>query len=111
MIKRQIGKIQEVNFGHCGYQDCCIGIYFSLGSEKDSWGVSDSWGDWYLERSDSAKWTENGRLKRLGKTCMDIAKLLEDAKVTNITDLIGVPVEVTFDSNCLKSWRILTEVI
>ena len=111
MTEKKIGKIQSVKFGHCGYQDSCIGIDFSFGSDKDCWGVCQNWGDWCFERSEHAKWTEESRIKNLGEMCMKIAKLLEEAKVDDIAELKGVPVEVTFAGNVIKSWRILTEVI
>ena len=37
--------------------------------------------------------------------------LLNEAKVDDIKNLKGVPVEATFDGTLLKSWRILTEVL
>jgi hypothetical protein len=37
--------------------------------------------------------------------------IMKDANVSRMQDLVGKPVEVVFDSNSLKSWRILTEVI
>ena len=40
-----------------------------------------------------------------------ISKLLQIAKVKEIIKLKGKPVEIEFESNTLKSWRILTEVL
>jgi hypothetical protein len=40
-----------------------------------------------------------------------VSKLLKDAKVSSVDELKGKPVEVTFDGNMLKEWRILTEVL
>ena len=110
-LRKEIGKIQSVKFGKGGYQDACIGISFELGSDKNGWGVGDFNGDWALERSKDAEWTEEIRIKNLGKMCMYINQLLEDAKVDDINELKGKPVEVTFDGNLLKEWRLLTEVI
>lgn len=112
--KKQIGKIESVSFGNCGYQNAMIGISFTFGSEVNKWGCGDCWGNWSLERLDGAQWTEAERIKSLGLIVMKIAKLLEEAKVDEIADLKGKPVEVTFDGitgNNLKSWRILTEVL
>ena len=111
MTEKKIGKISEITFGHCGYQDACIGVSFILESEQDHWGVGDSWGDWSFKRSETAKWTEEERLKHLGQVCLDIAKLLEQAKVDTLDKLKGKPVEVTFEGNILKSWRLLTEAL
>jgi hypothetical protein len=40
-----------------------------------------------------------------------VSKLLKEAKVDSVDKLKGKPVEVTFEGNTLKSWRILTEVL
>jgi hypothetical protein len=40
-----------------------------------------------------------------------VSKLLKEAKVNSVDKLKGIPVEVTFDGNILKDWRILTEVL
>ena len=111
MNEKKIGKIKKVSFGLGGYQDAQIGVSFSLGSDKESWGVCDFWGQWATECTDSCKWTEADRETELGKTCMKILKLLEQAKVYDLQQLQGVPVEVEFEDTRLKSWRILEEVI
>ena len=38
-------------------------------------------------------------------------KLLSEAKKSDVTELKGIPVEITFDENMLKEWRILKEVL
>jgi hypothetical protein len=40
-----------------------------------------------------------------------LSKLLKEAKVSSVYKLKGIPVEVTFDGNMLKEWRILKEVL
>jgi len=42
---------------------------------------------------------------------IDMENLKKDAKVNSIDKLKGIPVEVTFEDNMLKEWRILTEVL
>ena len=42
---------------------------------------------------------------------MRISALLGDAKKTEVSRLAGVPVEVEFNGNVLKSWRVLKEVL
>jgi len=108
-MRTEIGKIKNVNFGHGGYQDVMIGITFDLGS--DGWGVTDFWGEWSTEVTEYTKWTDESRITKLGETVMRISQLLKDAKVDKVNDLNGIPIEVSFDGNILKSWRILTEVI
>ena len=111
MITKKIGKIQKAECGHGGYQDAMIGFSFDLGSDKDGWGVGDFWGYWSIERSESTKWTENDRIKALGEVVMKFAELLEKAKVDSIDKLEGKPVEVIFDGQTLKNWRILEEAL
>lgn len=41
----------------------------------------------------------------------EIRPVLDAAKVANLHDLIGKPVEVTIKGGVLSSWRILTEVL
>lgn len=107
--EKRIGKISACHFGHGGYQDACIGVSFTLGS--GAWGVSDFWGAWAIKRSDYCKWTEEERIRDLGEMVMRLAKLLRDAKKDHVAELVGVPVEVTFDSMRLVSWRVLTEAL
>ena len=88
-----------------------IGFNFILGSDKDGWSVQDFRGTWARKPSDGAKWSEDSRALQLGGIVMKISALLKDAKVMKLGGLIGKPVEVIFEDNSLKSWRILTEVI
>jgi len=115
---KKIGKIQSVTYGFSGYQGQMFGISFTLGSEKDGWGVGDFWGFWgaNIEHSDNCKWTKEERVKFHGDNTMRISKLMIDAKVDDVADLKGVPIEITFEGpnhwgSKLKEWRILTEVL
>lgn len=109
MTRKKLGKIRSCEFGHGGYQDACIGVSFDLGG--DGWGVSDFWGDWYIECSDHSQWTNSDRVLRLGETVMRLHALLDDAKVGKVSQLKGAPIEVEFEGMALKSWRVLKEVI
>jgi hypothetical protein len=110
MERKELGKIQSATFGLGGYQDAQIGFWLSFGG--DSWGVSGSGGGaWAMELSAHCKWTEADRQHELASAAMKLAKTLEQAKKRQVQDLVGVPVEVTFDGNILKDWRILTEVL
>ena len=109
MIEKKLGKIERVSFGYGGYQECMIGISFDLSCGV--YGVSDFWGNWNLERSDGAQWTEQDRINSLGEMVMRINTLLQQAKVDSVDRLKGIPVEVVFDGQRLKEWRVLTEVL
>lgn len=111
-MEKRLGKIKSVKFGIGGYQDCQLGIHFQLGG--DYWGVGDSKSTWDPERikcTEHSKWTEEDRTKNLNDIVRYVSSLLKDAKVDNVTELEGIPVECSFDGNMLKEWRILTEVL
>ena len=109
MTEKRLGKIQSIKIGDGGYQDAMFGVSFTLGGS--GWGVGDFWGTWGIERSDYCKWTEQDRQAEIAKTFWRLKTIMDDAKVHNANDLKDVPVEVTFDGNTLKEWRILTEVV
>jgi hypothetical protein len=108
-MEKQLGRIRSVTFGSGGYQDAMIGITFDLGGE--GWGIGDFWGHWSSKPSSGAKWTEAEQVKYLGEVVMRISTLLTSAKVSDISKLKGVPVEVITENNSLKSWRVLKEVL
>ena len=113
-LRKEIGKIQRVSFGHGGYQDAMIGLSLTLGSDS-GWGVgafvSGFWSPALIECSEHCKWTEEDRKKAQNEMVEKICALLKDAKVDTVDKLLGKPVEVTFDGMTLKDWRILTEAI
>jgi len=104
-----LGKITNCKFGLGGYQDAMLGISFTF--QFDGSGIADFWGCWGDTRSEHCKWSEQERLDYLGGMCMRIAELLNQAKKSNVSELIGVPVEITISGQTLKSWRVLTEVV
>jgi hypothetical protein len=89
-----------------------IGIHVTLGAS--GWGVGDSRANWDSEQikwSEHSKWSEEDRDGWYAEIMRYVSKLLKDAKVDSVDKLKGKPVEVTFDGNTLKEWRILTEVL
>lgn len=107
-MNKQLGKIKRVSYGLGGYQDAQFGITFDLGG--DGWGVGDFHGTW-ATHSKGCKWTVEDQRSAFADTAEYIRDLLKAAKVHSVDRLVGIPVEVTFDGNCLKSWRVLTEVL
>lgn len=114
--EKKIGKIKSVQFGIGGYQDAMFGLHVALGG--DGWGVSHSdsfWDVTMVERSQHAKWTDAERDKFFAEMVRRVSKLLNDAKVSHVEQLKGVPIEATFEptglGSTIKSWRILTEVL
>lgn len=112
MEEKRLGKIQNVKFGHVGYQEAQLGFSFTLGHE--GWGVSDSRAYWdanIIDCSEHSQWTEEDRDKSYAEIMRFISGLMKDAKVDSFEKLKGKPVEVVFENSTLKHWRILTEVI
>lgn len=105
----RLGKIQKVRVGFGGYDDAMFGVAFTLGG-ADGWGVSDWKGPWTTKVTESTKWTEADRSHEFDTVMRWLWQLCKEAKVTTVDQLQGIPVEVTFEDNRLKSWRILTEV-
>jgi len=110
-MDKRIGKIQAVSFGMGGYQDAMIGVSFTLGSDKECWGIGDFKGTWSHDPDKHCKWGKNDQDKIFAETVRFVAGLLKDADVQSLDKLNGKPVECVFEQNMLKSWRILTEVI
>lgn len=112
MTEKKLGKIKSARFGIGGYQDAMLGVYFDLGG--DGWGVMDSkctWDSNTITPDENHQWTEEDRVKLYSETMYYVSDLLNQAKVKDFNKLAGIPIEVEFDGNRLKSWRILTEVL
>ena len=111
--EKRIGKITKISVGFGGYQDAMLGLSVTLESTRDSWGVGDFKGFWGpdIKHTPSTKWTEAERRNAHADTMLFIGSLLKDANVATVEGLVGIPVEVEFGGNMLKSWRILTEAI
>lgn len=112
MTNVNLGKITHASFGYGGYQDCCIGLNLTFAGE--AWGVSDFIGGWdwnRMERSERSQWTEAERDAANLKAMRKLSNVLTAAKKQHVGELVGTPVEVTFDVNRLCSWRVLHEVV
>lgn len=110
-MRRELGKIDRAVFGIGGYQDACIGL--SLSFSMRGGGVGEFMGTWNqsVEVSDRTKWTEDDRSKHHADVVRFIDKILHEARVNSVDELVGIPVELTFDGMRLDSWRVLTEVL
>ena len=108
MSELKLMKISSVSFGFGGYNDAQLGYNFAISSV--SIGVQDFWGFW-SEWDSNCKWSKQDQIKYFGELSVRVSEVIKQAKVNDFSQLKGKPVEVTFDGNRLKSWRILTEVI
>lgn len=55
--------------------------------------------------------SEAARAEAYAKVIAKTAELLEKARVNHVSQLCGIPVEVTLENNWLKDYRILEEVL
>lgn len=107
--EKWLGRITKAEFGFDGYQEAMFGLSVTI--ESTGGGVGDFKGAWGIERSPHAKWTEEDRAKEIFEAVWFTKDILEKAKKQHVSQLKGVPVEVTCEDRLLKSWRILTEVL
>lgn len=107
-IRKEMGRIVVARLGTGGYQDACFGFTFHLTTNGGA--VGDFWGFWAY-RPPGAEWTEAQQTMHFGKAMTRALALMNAAKVITLNDLVGKPVEITFDGTMLLNWRILTEVL
>ena len=114
MSRKWLAKIESVRFGYGGYQDAMFGVSFVLSGE---YTTGDFWGTWGLSTkvTEYTKWTEEDRSEQFDSTVRRLNRLMMDAKVNHLDQLVGKPIEITNKDDsgfgAMKSWRILTECI
>lgn len=109
MTGKILGKITSAEYGmHRDYPFLFgLQLHFSLGD-----GTSIGCGGKYTINIGKAyKWTTEKRQLGITESVDEVHKILEDAKVNFVSELIGKPVEVEIEKNIFKSFRILTEVL
>jgi len=105
----KLGKIASCRYGFGGYQDAMFGL--SLTFNFGGSGCQHFEGAWANEPTEFSKWDLESQDNEFSKNTRSIIAYLQQAKVENITDLKGVPIEATFDGMVMTSWRILEEVL
>ena len=109
MTEKILGKITFAEFGTI--RDYPFRIGLQLGFDlAGGCGVMDG-GKYTVNISPECKREEFSRADTIVKTVEFVNKILKDAKVNYISQLIGKPVEVTIEKNVFKEFRILTEVL
>lgn len=61
--------------------------------------------------SPECNWKDLNREESITKSVEEVSRILEDAKVNYVSELLNKPVEVTIENNTFKDFRILTEVL
>lgn len=109
MTGKVLGKITSAEYGMVRDYPFLFGLqlYFSLSD-----GTSIGCGSRYTENiSEACKWTTDERQFGITKSVDEVHKILKDAKVAYVSELVNKPVEVEIEKNTFKSFRILTEVL
>lgn len=109
MAEKVLGKITDAEFGMVRDYPFLFGLQlrFKLGD-----GCSIGCGFAYtINISRECRWEENERQEAITKSVEEIYRILDDAKVNYVSDLVNKPVEVEIEKNTFKGFRILTEVL
>jgi hypothetical protein len=112
-IEKKLGKITNVRFGDGGYDDAMFGLSLTFEMKDDigTSGVGTFVGGWRTYPKVGARYSEEEWQKSHQNTMLELIRIMTEAKVRDVHDLKGIPVEVTIEGNALKDWRILTEVL
>ena len=108
-----LGKIVKAELGFGGYQESQLGLFVELSFNKCSF-VCDFITGGYKESiqvTEFSKWIEEDRSKDRIDFLKKLDNILESANIQYVSELVNVPVEMTFEGLLLKNWRVLTEVI
>lgn len=106
MITKELGKITFAEYGTIRDYPSWIGLQlgFNMGGiavmdgGKYTVNISPKWKDWDHEAT-------------VTKSIEEVNRILKDAKVNYVSELLNKPVEVTIEDNTFKDFRILTEVL
>ncbi len=109
MDEKILGKINFAEYGTIRDYPSFIGLQlgFKLG---DGSGVMDG-GKHAVNMSKECRWEDSERTEAITISVEQVYKILKDAKVNYVSQLVNKPVEVTLEKNCFKDFRILTEVL
>lgn len=107
-MRKELGKITFAEYGM--YPDRPFLFGLQLGFSFKGSGVFDG-AKYTINISEHCRWERQEKLDAIEKNINHLHKILEDAQVNYVSQLIGKPVEVRFDGNRFQDFRILTEVI
>lgn len=111
-MEKELGKITNAYFGIGGYQDAQLGLHLVF--QGGCVGCSTNHCTWdynIIENTETSNWGEEDRSQRVVEIVRKVSNLLHQAKVKKVSDLKGIPVEMIFENQSLKDYRILTEVL
>lgn len=112
MEEKVLGKISWAEFGTVKEYPFLIGLQLGFSIDGRS-GIYD--GGSYTVNIDSncKSWSspEERAATIITYVALSVKKVLDDAKVNYVSELVGKPVEVLIENNTFKDFRILTEVL
>lgn len=110
MIEKVLGKISNAEFGTYPDRPFLYGLQLDF---KMSYGGIGSGAYYTVNISDECKWEDDFEKYDAYEEYLveNVAKILKDAKVNYISELVDKPVEITIEDRMFKDFRILTEVI
>lgn len=108
MEEKVLGKIDFAEFGRFTDYPFLMGL--QLGFRFPTGGIGCG-GKYTVNISPECKWGDDSRVDAITKSVEFVNKILEDAKVNYVSQLVGKPVEITIKDRTFKDFRILTEVL
>lgn len=109
MTGRFLGKIIWAEYGMV--PDCPLWFGLQLLFKLGDSSYIDCGGKYTENIGEACEWTTEERQCGITKSVDEVHKILKDAKVDYVSQLVGKPVEVEIDGNTFRSFRILTEVL
>lgn len=109
MTGKFLGKITFAEYGTVKEYPFLIGLQLSF--VLDGCSVSDG-SKYTVNMGEECSWNFAAeKTNAVTASIEKVYKILNDAKVNYVSQLIGKPVEVTIEENLFRSFRILTEVL
>lgn len=105
-MEKHLGKIAKAEFGTWMDRPFMMGLQLEF--HFGGYGVNCG-GKHLINISGQCSSSEEQEAYR--KVFQDLNNILTDAKVNNVSELVGKPVEITIENQMYKSFRILTEVL
>lgn len=109
MAEKILGKIDYAEIGMIADYPFLFGLQLGFSLNGGKFGICDG-AKFAVNMNVKCDWDEKEREYAIAKMMDFIYDTLKDAKVRSVSDLVGIPVEVTIVNNTFKSFRILTEV-
>ena len=104
-----LGKIDFADYGTIIDYPFLIGL--QLGFKLGEGGSIADGGKLTVNIDKQCRWDESERRDAVTVSVEAVYRILKNAKVNYVSQLINKPVEVTIENNTFKDFRILTEVL